>query len=103
MTYSTDITREQFSEISEILESSRKKTKPRKADLYHVFNAVIYILKTGTQWKNLPQEYPKYKNVFRYFTIWKNTTNPQGETILNQCLKKINWKGPYQQRSERKN
>jgi len=82
MTYSTDITREQFSEILNILESSRK---------------------TGTQWENLPKEYPKYKNVFRYFTIWKNTTNPQGATILNQCLKKINWKDSYQQRSSDKN
>jgi hypothetical protein len=34
--YSGDLSRPQFERIKPILESARKKTKPRKIDLYHV-------------------------------------------------------------------
>ncbi len=43
------MTREQFEVIRPLLESARKKTKPREVDLYYVFNAVLYLLKTGCQ------------------------------------------------------
>jgi hypothetical protein len=34
--YASDITREQFEKIQPILESARKKTKPRVLDLYDI-------------------------------------------------------------------
>jgi hypothetical protein len=43
--YASDITPEQFENIRDLLELSRKKTKPRKYDLYDVFNAINYVLK----------------------------------------------------------
>ncbi|GFX04230.1 hypothetical protein TNCV_3973791 [Trichonephila clavipes] len=42
--YPSDISREQFEKIRPILESSRKKTRTRKLDLYEVFCAVLYIV-----------------------------------------------------------
>ena len=46
-TYPSDITREQFEEIRPILEEAKKKTHPRKYDLYDIFCAVLYIVKEG--------------------------------------------------------
>ena len=40
--YPSDITREQFEIIRPILESAKKKTKPRVLDLYDVFCGVLY-------------------------------------------------------------
>ena len=37
----SDISREQFEPIGPLLESARKKTAPRKVDLYDVFCAVL--------------------------------------------------------------
>ncbi|MDP3009440.1 MAG: IS5/IS1182 family transposase, partial [Methylococcales bacterium] len=45
--YPSDISREQFEQIRELLESARKKTRPRQVDLYDVFCAVLYLLKSG--------------------------------------------------------
>jgi hypothetical protein len=45
--YPSDISREQFSEIEPLLVSARKITAPRKLDLYDVFCAVLYKLKTA--------------------------------------------------------
>ena len=95
--YPSDITREQFAKISTILESAKKKTRPRIVDLYDVFNAVLYLLKTGCQWRALPHEYPNWKMVHKYFTIWNETKT------LNKVLKKINWRCPTKQWSERQN
>jgi transposase len=53
-TYPSDISREQFEQILLLLESVRKRTKPRTIDLYEVFCAVLYLLKSGCQWRMLP-------------------------------------------------
>ena len=95
--YPSDITREQFAKIAPILESARKQTRPRTLDLYQVFNAVLYLLKTGCQWRQLPTEYPKWRSVHSYFQIW------QEDETLNKVLKKISWRGPTKQWSEREN
>jgi transposase len=100
--YPSDISREQFEKIRPILESSRKKTKPRKLDLYDVFCAVLYVLKSACQWRMLPKEFPKWENVYYYFQIW-NKKNGEEPSLLELVLKKISWRGPYKQWSEREN
>ena len=47
--YPSDISPKQFEQISPILESARKKTKPRTVDLYDVFCGLLYVLRTGCQ------------------------------------------------------
>ena len=68
--YPSDVSREQFSEIEPLLLSARKITAPRKLDLYDVFCAVLYILKSGCQWRMLPSDFPKWRSVHAYFQIW---------------------------------
>lgn len=47
--YPIDMKHEQFDLIKPLLESARRKTAPRKVDLYEVFCAVLYRLRTGCQ------------------------------------------------------
>jgi len=101
--YPSDITREQFEKVREILESARKRTKPRQVDLYCVFNAVLYLLKTGCQWRMLPKEYPKWRTVHEYFTIWRRTETDYELGVLDQALKKIGWRGPTITGAQREN
>jgi len=65
--YPSDISREQFEQIQPLLERARKKTKPRAVDMYEVFCAVLYLLKSGCQWRMLPGEFPKWRTVYSYF------------------------------------
>ncbi|EEI18300.1 hypothetical protein HMPREF0497_2894, partial [Lentilactobacillus buchneri ATCC 11577] len=44
--YPSNITRQQFELIRPTLENFRKRTQPRKYDLYEVFCAALYALKT---------------------------------------------------------
>ena len=86
--YSSDITREHFEKIVSILEKARKKTKPREVDLYDIFCAVLYVLKTACQWKEIPGDFPNWSTVYYYFRIWKHTEN-EGESIFQIIMRKL--------------
>jgi transposase len=86
--FATDISREQFEEVRGMLEAARRKTRPRKHDLYDVFCAVLYFLDSGTAWRSLPPAYPPWRTVHEYYTQW--TAAPQGEKpLLELALEKI--------------
>jgi transposase len=98
--YPSDISREQFERIRVLLESARKKTRPRQVDLYEVFCAVLYLLKSGCQWRMLPSDFPKWRTVHHYFSLWSHQPE-NGESLLEQALKKSGWRGPAQTGAQR--
>ena len=89
--YPSDISRKQFEHILPILESARKKTKPRTVDLYDVFCGLLYVLRTGCQWRQLPHDFPKWRTIHSYFQKWSEL-DEEGNSILHQALKKIGQK-----------
>ena len=97
--YPSDITRAQFEHIRGILESGKKKTAPRKVDLYEIFCAILYLLKSGCQWRMLPETFPKWNTVYYYFSIW-NKAQDEKPSLLHQCLKKKSWRGSYKTGAE---
>jgi transposase len=44
----------------------RKRIPPRK-----VFEGIVFVLRTGCQWKALPKEYGSASSVHKYFLEWK--------------------------------
>ncbi|MFN8992871.1 MAG: IS5 family transposase [Pseudomonadota bacterium] len=87
--YPSDISKEAFKVILPILESVRKSTKPRTVDLYDVFCAILYLLKSGCQWRMLPKEYPKWRTCHSYFSKWSEIPEDGGDSPLQRCLKKL--------------
>lgn len=85
--YPSDTSREQFEIIKPLLEGARKKTKPRTVDLYEVWCAVLYLLRTGCQWRALPSDFPNWRTVHSYFAQWSQP-DTQGVSLLQQALKK---------------
>ena len=102
-TYPSDISREQFAIILSILESARRRTKPRTVDLYDVCCGVLYVLKSGCQWRMLPIDFPNWRTCYKYFQQWSEQPDPGKAALLEQVLKKVGWRGPTQQWSAREN
>lgn len=101
--YPSEISREQFEHIRTELENVKKRTKPRTVDLYDVFCGVLYVLKSGCQWRMLPNDFPKWRTVYEYYRKWGYVKNEGEASCLEQVLKKIGWSGPYQTWAERTN
>jgi transposase len=86
--YPSDISREQFETVRGMLEAARRRTRPRKHDLYDVFCAVLYFLDSGAAWRSLPTDFPPWRTVHEYFTQW--TIGPIGQpTLLELTLDKV--------------
>ena len=85
--YPSDISREQFAHILPTLESARRRTKPRTVDLYDVFCGVLYLLKSGCQWRMLPADFPNWRTCYQYFRQWSERPGPGSGFHSGACPK----------------
>ena len=46
--------------------------RPRSTNLRDVVDAVLYVLRTGCQWRYLPKDFPPKSTVWRYFDEWRH-------------------------------
>ena len=67
--YPTDLTDTQWQFIEKIVNDKRK----RQHNLRVVWNAMLYLVKTGCQWRMLPKDYPHWSAVYYYFKKWKES------------------------------
>ena len=68
--YPTDLTDAQWAQIAPFLPTytrGRRRTYP----LREIFNALLYLDRTGCQWRMLPHDFPPHASVFDLFTKWK--------------------------------
>jgi len=47
---------------------------------------VLYLLRTGCQWRALPSDFPKWRTVHSYFAKWSEV-DAEGVSLLEQALK----------------
>ncbi len=91
--YPSDISREQFDKIRPLLEGARRQTKPRSVDLYEVFCGLLYLLKTGCQWRMIPHEFPPWASIYSYYRTWREPGEEGNPSLLEQALKKSGGRG----------
>ena len=68
-----ELTNEQWNRIEPVISSLAPKKDPRgrrPRDPRDVMNGVLWILRTGAPWKDLPQRYPPYQTCHRRFQQW---------------------------------
>ena len=60
------LTDPQWDTISHFFKLNRK----RKHDLRQMLNIILWLLRTGCQWRNLPEGWPNWQAVYYYFQQW---------------------------------
>ena len=66
-----DITDDKWQIISPLLSKRRKDRRGRKAkDDRLIFNGVLWIMKTGCPWRDLPLEFGPWQTVYKRFRQW---------------------------------
>lgn len=67
--YETNLTDAQWQGIKKLIPSVERK---RKQDIRNIFDALLYVLKTGCHWRMLPNDFPKWQLVYYYFAKWRD-------------------------------
>ena len=67
--YPTNVSDSQWQIIINFLDAERN----RKYELREIVNAILYLVKTGCQWRMLPGDFAPWKLVYYYFSSWKKT------------------------------
>jgi transposase len=75
--YPSDLSEAQWSRLEPLLKESRGKRhaggRPRKHELRRVVDALLYVVKTGCQWRQLPENFPPWKTVHEQFRWWRDS------------------------------
>jgi putative transposase len=59
-----------------------------RLDLRAVINAILYLLRTGCQWRYLPKEYPNYNSVYYHYHKWcGDGTWEEVNTVLREQVR----------------
>ena len=66
--YSSDLTDSQWEQIKRYFTTNRRRKHHLR---HHVLDAILYIVKTGTQWRMLPGEFAQWQTVYYYFRRWR--------------------------------
>jgi len=44
--------------------------RPRKWEMWQIVNAILYVIRTGCQWRMMPKDLPPWQTVYGYFRRW---------------------------------
>ena len=67
--YASDMTDEQWALIEPLL-PKEAWGRPIEIEMRSAVNGMFYIARTGSQWDNLPHEYPNHNSVYYHFHKW---------------------------------
>ena len=99
--YPSDLTDDEWERIRWLLPRSRRGRTPTHSRRI-MLNAVLYVARTGCQWRMLPSDFPRWQSCYAYFRKWSESRDDQ-LSLLEQALKKCGWRGPARPWSERAN
>ncbi|MGR9046797.1 MAG: IS5 family transposase [Gammaproteobacteria bacterium] len=72
--YATDLSDEQWQLLIPLLKiqyDAQKGGRPRTYPLRNIVDGILYITKTGCQWRLLPSDFAPWQSVYGYFRTWK--------------------------------
>lgn len=75
--YPSDLTDQQWCRLAPLLNEPRVERhaggRPRKHEQRRVVDALLYVVKTGCQWRQLPSNFPPWKTVHEHFRAWRDS------------------------------
>jgi len=70
--YASDLTDAEWALIEPHMPAVKRLGRPRETELRSVLDAILYIARTGCQWRMLPKDFPPFTTVQGYFYDWRD-------------------------------
>ena len=84
--YPSDLTDGQWRKIRRLLPKKKKRGR-KPLDRRTVINAILYVVRTGCQWRALPKDFPNWKSVYTVFWRWR--TNDVWKRVHDALREKV--------------
>src|SRR5512135_540270 len=68
----SDLTDDQWSVIDDLVPKPKPGGRPAKYDRREIVNGLLYVTRTGSQWRALPHDLPPWRSVSWYFMAWRD-------------------------------
>ena len=86
--YPGDLTDPQWAILAPLIPPAKPGGRPRTTAMREVINAILYLDRTGGQWRALPHEFPAWSTVWSYFRKWRNDgTWKRIHTVLRERVR----------------
>ena len=69
--YPSDLTDAQWELIEALVPAPRLGGRPARHSRRRVVDAILYVIRTGCAWRQLPHDFPPWATVFWYFKKWR--------------------------------
>ncbi len=92
--YPSDVTDGQWRLIEPLIPPPKPGGRPRGVDLREVVNGIIYVLRTGCSWRQLPHDFPPWITVYYYLRrfqgdgTWRKIHDRLRERVRRKAGKK---------------
>lgn len=85
--YPSDVTDAQWALIEALLPPPISGGRPEKHPRREIINAILYVLRTGCSWRQLPRCFPPWETVYWHFARWRDDSTVDGlhDTLRDQC------------------
>ena len=89
--YPSDLTDRQWRLIERLIPPERWGGRTRSVDIREVINAILYLVRTGCQWRAIPHEYPKWQTVRFYYDRFRRdgTWEQIHQKLRDRCRRRL--------------
>ena len=77
-----ELTDEQWEKMKNLLPGKEGDRGRTAKDNRNFLNGVLWVLRSGARWADLPGRYGKYKSVHKRFTRWARKQMQQGKILI---------------------
>src|SRR6201982_1926485 len=70
--YASDLTDGQWALMEPHMPATKRLGRPRETALRAVLDAILYLARTGCQWRMLPKDFPPFTTLQGYFYDWRD-------------------------------
>jgi transposase len=70
--YPSDLTDQEWAILEPLIPAAKEGGRRRTTDMRNVLNAILYVDRTGCQWRALPHDFPPWSTVWSYFRAWRD-------------------------------
>lgn len=92
--YPSDLTDAQWDQIAPLF-AAKQTGRPPSTDRREIVNAILYMIRTGCQWRYLPGDFPPYSTVHSCYRRWRlDGTLDRLHDVLRQKVRQAAGRDP---------